>query len=257
MEEKQRIYDKVGSIIRQGDKKSYIGEDDFVSLVKNGVTINFHVKNSSLDIENVFRTVKRAQKIVHDRFDYYPEDINISLYSSIAEMREEGRSKSRYASWIAGIFDGKIRVVAENEEEEPESLYIILTHEILHLAVYEITGGLCPYWLDEGLAVHLSQGLSDEYLETLKKAVKSDRIVPLEVLEKPLATDLDEVVRRLVYAEASSITEYLIESQGWDSVVSILKQCKRKSIKTILADFSLNYYLVEQEWKRWIRGKSE
>lgn len=255
MEEKQRIYKKVYSIIRERNKSSYIGEDDYVSLARSGISVGFHIKDHNIDIENVYRTVKRAQKIVHDRFNYDLSKIDINIYGSVAEMREEGKSKSRYASWIAGIFDGKVRIVADKGNEEADSLYIILTHEIVHLAVHEIGGGLCPYWLDEGLAVHLSQGLSDDYLEALIKAVKGDRIVPLEVLEKPLSPDLDENMRRLAYAEVASIAEYLVQSRGWDSVVSMINQCKKKNMKVMLANISLNYYLLEQGWKRWFRSK--
>jgi hypothetical protein len=165
MNEKARIYKKVSSIIRgDGKRSSYIGEDDFVSLIKDGITINFHIKNPNLDIENIFRAVKRAQKIVKERFDYNLEKLGIDIYDSMEEMRHEGRSKSRYASWIAGIYDGKIRLISEQEDEEPEAIYIILTHEVIHLAICDITSGLCPYWLDEGLAIYLSQELSDTYI---------------------------------------------------------------------------------------------
>jgi len=45
MNEKDRIYQKVESVIREeGKRSSYIGEDDFVSLVKGNITINYHLK---------------------------------------------------------------------------------------------------------------------------------------------------------------------------------------------------------------------
>jgi hypothetical protein len=256
MDEKDRIYRKGKSVIGQdGRKSSYIGEDDFVSLVKGGITINFHIKHPTLDIENTFRTVKRAQRIVKDKFDLTLEKIDIDIYNSMEEMRQDGRSRSRYASWIAGIFDGKIRVISEKTDEDPEALYIILTHEIIHLAVFEMSKGNCPYWLDEGLAVCLSQELPRQYLDALHKAVKADRILPLEALENPLPPDSPEDVRQLAYAQVTGISEYLIETYGWDKVKSIVFQCVRRPAKAVLSDLSLNYYLVEQGWKRWLRGK--
>lgn len=256
MKEKELIYDKVKTIIRQnGQGSSHIGEDDFVSLVKGGITINFHIKQSSLDIKNVFRTVKRTQKIIRDRLDYGLEEIDIDIYDSLEEMREDGRSRSRYASWIAGIFDGKIRLISDRDDEEPEALYIILTHEIIHLAIFEMARGNCPYWLDEGVAVYLSQELPRKYLEGLNKAVKTDKVLPLEALEGVLPPDAAENVRQLAYAEVASVTEFLIESYGWDKIKSVVIQCIRRPIRTVLGDLSLNYYLIEQGWKRWLRGK--
>ncbi len=256
MNDKDRIYKKVKSIIKMDvARSSYIGEDDFVSLVKNGITINFHLKHHCLDIENVFRAIKRAQKIVKDRFDYDIKKIEIDIYNSMEEMRDDGRSKSRYASWIAGIYDGRIRVIAEKEDEEPEALYIILTHEIIHFAVCEISGGNCPYWLDEGLAVYISQDLSFEYLMKLKKALREEKVLPIEILNNSIPPDSPEELRQLAYAEASSLAEYLIETYGWDKVKSILFQSARRPIRRILSDMCLNFYLLEQGWKRWVRAK--
>lgn len=256
MDEKDRVYKKVKSFIKgNGNRSTYIGEDDFVSLVKGGITINFHIKHPSLDIENVFRTVKRVQKIIKDRFGYNLKKIDIDIYNSIDEMRQDGRSRSRYASWIAGIYDGKVRVISEEEDEEPEALYIILTHEIIHLAIFEMSSGNCPYWLDEGLAVFISQELPDEYYSRLYKALRGDKIIPIEILENPLQPDADGDVRDLAYAEVSSIAKYLIETQGWDKVKSIVLQCIRRPIAKILVDIGLNYYLIEQGWKRWLRGR--
>jgi len=257
MNEKGRIYKKVKSIIKEnGGKSSYIGEDDFVSLSKGGIRVNFHVKNPNLDIENVFRGIKRAQRIVKNKFNYDLDKLHIDIHNSIEELRQEGRSRSRYASWIAGIYDGKIRLISEQENEEPEALYIILTHEIIHLAICDISAGLCPYWLDEGLAVYLSQELSNAYLGVFKKAVNKDKIIPLEVLESPLPSDAEESIRQLVYSEVFSIVEYFIESYGWGKITSFIRQCRRRPIKAILIDLGLNYYLIEQGWKRWVREKN-
>jgi hypothetical protein len=257
MNERDRIYKKVKSIIKEkGGKSSYIGENDFVSIIKDGIKINFHIKNSTLNIENIFRAIKRAQKIVRDKFDYNIEKLWIDIFDSIGELRQEGKSKSRYASWIAGIYDGRIRLISEQENEEPEALYIILTHEIIHLAICDISAGLCPYWLDEGLAIYLSQELSDAYLGVLKKAVEEDKTIPLEILEGPLPSDTEQSIRQLAYSEVFSITEFLIESYDWRKIESIIQQCRRRPIDTILIDMGLNYYLIEQGWKRWVRERN-
>ncbi len=257
MDEKDRIYNKVKSIIgERGPTSSYIGEDDFVSLMKNGVHINFHIKNPNINIENVFRAVKRAQKIVKERLGYHPDRLHIEIFNSIRELRKESQSKSRLASWVAGIYDGKVRIISDQNDEEPEALYIILTHEIVHLAIGEMSRGLCPYWLDEGMAIFLSQNLSDMYMKALHEASKNDKIIPLEILENPLPVDTEEPIRHLVYSEVFSIVEYFIAVYGWSRIKSVIEQCRRRPFKTILTDFGLNYYLLVQGWMRWMREKN-
>jgi hypothetical protein len=257
MNEKDRIYTKVNSILREkGKRSSYIGEDDFVSLVKGGITIHFHLKNDSLEIENVFRTAKRAQAIFKDRFDHDIQELQIEIYDSSDEMNRDTRSKSRCASWIGGIYDGKVRLVSERHDEDPNAIYILLTHEIVHLGVFEMTAGRCPYWLDEGLAIYLSQELSDTYGERLRKAVRDGKIFPVEALEACPVEDLEEHARVLVYSQVFSITDYLVRSWGWEKVKSAVRQVRRRPIAAILRDFGLNYYLLEQGWKRWLRNNA-
>lgn len=255
MGEQSCIYKKVESIIRDGNRSSYIGEDDFVSLVKGGIAIRFHLKHAGLDIENIYRAVKRAQKVIKDRFDHDLGRVDINIYDSKEEMRDEGRSRSRYASWIAGIFDGRIRIIAERDDEMPEALYIILTHEMIHLAINEMCRDNCPYWLDEGLAVFLSQELPDEYLDILTQAVKQDKVLPLAALHKPLPVNTGEELRKLAYAESMDLVRYLVETKGWDCVKGIIHQCRRRDISSVMADLSLNDYLLEQGWKRWRRAQ--
>lgn len=256
MSEKDRIYKKVESVIREdGSRSSYIGEDDFVSLVKGGITINFHLKQPNIDIQKIYRAVKRAEKIIKDRLKHELQEITVDIFDSMDEMRDDGRSRSRYASWIAGIYDGTVRIVSEKDDEEPESLYIILTHEIVHLAIDEMSRGNCAYWLDEGMAVYLSQELPDLYRARIEKAMKKDAFLPLETLEEPLPSDSTEYLRQLAYAQCASLAAYFIETYGWDGVQSIISRSARKSVKAILAEKSLNYYLLEQAWKRWL-GKN-
>lgn len=256
MTEKSRIYQKVISLINDRvARESYIGEDDFVCLSKAGIMINYHIKNRRLDIENIFRAVKRAQNIIIEKFDHHLEGLEIDIFDSINEMRQNERSKSQYASWIAGIFDGKIRLVTGNENEDSDALYIILTHEIIHFAIYDMTLGSCPFWLDEGLAIYLSQGLSDTYFEKLKSAVKKNRTFPLEILEVTFPEINDEETRHLAYAQCGNMTDFFVTTYGWEAVKSVISSVTKKPMYTVLADMGLNYYLIEQSWKRWFVSK--
>lgn len=256
MTETEQTNPKYNSLIPDhGNVKSFIGEDDFVSLSKNGITINFHLKNRHLDLENIFRTVRRVQKIVNDLLGHNLEKIDIDINDSVYEMRQEGRSRSRYASWIGGIFDDRIRVIAERDDYEPESLHILLTHEIIHLAVYEMSNGECPSWLDEGLAVSLSQELPNEYLEKLAEAARNDAILPLDVLESPLPPNVDDALRQVGYAQCASLVEYLVKTHGWETVQSFVLESAVRPIKLVLADKCLNNSLLELSWKRWFLSR--
>lgn len=254
--EKKRIYEKVDSIIRKVGASSYIGDNDMAALVMDGINIRHHLKDKSLDTTNIIRTVKRAQKKISDNLHHDLKNISIIIYSNIGELREDGRSVSRYGSWIAGIYDdGIIRIINFREEEDTAALYITLTHEIVHLAVDEIGKKHCPYWLDEGLAVHFSQNLNDAYLNILNNALKDDAILPLSNLARPLPAYTDESVLRLAYAQSASMVSFLIDTCGMGKISKLIHQCARMDINTALCDdLGMNYYLLEIQWKRWMRN---
>lgn len=229
--------------------------DDYVCRSENRISISFHLNNRLLDIKNIFREVQRAREKVADLLGHDLKQIDIYINNSVYEMRQDGRSRSRYASWIAGIFDGKIRVVAEREDDDSDALYTLLTHEIIHLAVSEMSKGKCPYWLDEGLAVSMSGTLNASYLAKLNEAAKKDAILPLEALEYPLPPHATGDLRKIGYAQCSSLAEYLVETHGWATVRSFVFESAVRSTKAILADKCLNSYLLELSWKRWLLGR--
>ena len=251
-ERKTKIYKKVASIIRTKNKSSYIGEDDVVFLEKNGIRISFHLKNNGLDLVNIFRTVKRAQKLIKDKFDCDIEQMNINIYDSSEDLRRNVYSPSRCGSWIAGIFDGEIRIISERNGEDPEALYILITHEIIHLAIRQIGRGNCSYWLDEGLAVYLSQELPEYYQRIFLAAARNESLLPLEALEKPLSANIDDDARILAYAESTFMVNYLCENYDWEKIKTAVRKSRIKDMKDILDELGLNYYLLELSCKRWV-----
>ena len=207
MTEKDRIYGKMSIICENVQSKTYIGEDDFVSLVKNGIAIYYHIKNRSLNLENIFRAVKRAQSKIREHFNHNLEAITVYVFNSPEEM--SGHFLGHGTHWTGGVFDGRNAYVVA-EPDDGDALYIHLTHEILHHAIHEISNGNCPFWLNEGVALHLSQYLSDTYLQQLAAALQNGLLFCFDVLEEGLPAN-DECVRRLTYAQCYSMIEYLVE----------------------------------------------
>jgi hypothetical protein len=260
MDEEERIFRKVRSIVRQDNRSTYIGEDDLVRLTQRGITVNFHLKHEKLDIINIFRTIKRTQRIVRDKLAHDLEEVRVNIYKSGEEMLRDGGLRGRYSSWAAGFFDGEITIVSEEDnEEEAKSLYIYLTHEIVHLAVHEISSGRCPFWLDEGLAVYLSQELPDLYLETIRSTLEKDGVLlDLRELERPDPSIIeDEDSRRLAYAEAACMVECMVNSPlyRWRTVNTILCETGTRETDDVLFDLCLDYDLIQGDLEKWARKK--
>ena len=260
MDEEERIFEKVRSIVREDNRSTYIGEDDLVRLMQRGITINFHLKHENLDLVNIFRTIKRTQKIVREKLDHEIEDIRVNIYKTGAEMLRDGGLRGVYSSWAAGFFDGEITIVSEEDSmEEAKSLYIYLTHEIVHLAVHEIGRGRVPFWLDEGLAVYLSQDLPDAYLEAIGDVLAGGgRLFTLEELERPDGQILgNNWMRRLAYAEAACIVECMVMNPlyGWGKINSLLRGAAKHEMQEVLFEECLHYDLIEADLEKWATKK--
>jgi hypothetical protein len=260
MDEEERIYRKVKSIVREDNRSTYIGEDDLVRLVQRGITVNFHLKHEKLDIINIFRAIKRTQKMIALKLGYDLEDIKVNIYRSGAEVLKDSGLRSQYASWAAGYFDGEITIVSEeDDEEEAKSLTIYLTHEIIHCAVYEIGEGRCPFWLDEGLSIYLSQELPDVYLEALRDALeKEDGVLLLKDLERPDPSILeDDGLRRLAYAESACAVECMVVNPlyGWGKVNALLRETGKRGMESALFEQCLSYDLIQSDMEKWAKKK--
>ncbi len=90
-----------------------------------------------------------------------------------------------------------------------------MPHELTHL-VFD-TAVKNPYhfpprWLNEGLAVYLSEGYTDAWRAAVTNAVRADGIIPLDGLAGQFPTTRDQFF--LAYGESVSAVDYLVRKYG-------------------------------------------
>jgi hypothetical protein len=101
---------------------------------------------------------------------------------------------------------------------------IVVPHELVHL-VFD-TAVQNPYhfpprWLNEGLAVYLSQGYDTSDQAMVRTAARTGGLVPLDGLAGQFPTTADGF--RLAYAESVSAVDYFIRTHDQDALVSLIK----------------------------------
>jgi hypothetical protein len=101
---------------------------------------------------------------------------------------------------------------------------IVIPHELVHLVfatAVENPYHEPPHWLNEGLAVYLSQG----YVSTDRSAVQSvaadGSIIPLEGLEGAFPTTRDRFF--LAYSESVSAVDHIVATYGRDALVALIR----------------------------------
>lgn len=100
---------------------------------------------------------------------------------------------------------------------------VVVPHELTHL-VFD-TAVKNPYhfpprWLNEGLAVYLSEGYTASWRSTVESAVGDGSIMPLDALVGQFPTTGDRF--RLAYGESVSAVDYLVRTDGQDALLELI-----------------------------------
>jgi hypothetical protein len=99
----------------------------------------------------------------------------------------------------------------------------LVSHELTHLVFNEAVKNpyhFPPRWLNEGLAVHLSQGYDTADRATVSNAVRAGSIIPLEGLAGLFPTTRDRF--SLAYAESASAIDFLVRTYGEEALVRLI-----------------------------------
>ncbi len=101
---------------------------------------------------------------------------------------------------------------------------IVIPHELTHL-VFD-TAARNPYhfpprWLNEGLAVYLSQGYDANDRSSVERSAADGTLIPLDGIGGQFPTSFERF--SLAYAESASAVDYLVRTHGRDTLVSLIR----------------------------------
>ena len=100
----------------------------------------------------------------------------------------------------------------------------VVPHELTHMAIADTINypdHALPTWLDEGLAVYLSEGYSSHSRSLVTQASKNGTLAPLEALTGEFPLDPAHVY--LDYAESVSAVAYMVRKYGQADVQKLLR----------------------------------
>jgi hypothetical protein len=100
----------------------------------------------------------------------------------------------------------------------------VVPHELTHVVFDDGTSNpyhAPPRWLNEGLAVYLSEGYGSNYSSLVSDAASSKTLMPLTALTGQFPTTADRFY--LAYAESVSAVDYLIRTYGQPAIAKLVK----------------------------------
>jgi peptidase MA superfamily protein len=101
---------------------------------------------------------------------------------------------------------------------------VVVPHELTHLVFATATDNPFhepPHWLNEGLAVYLSEGYALDYRASVEQVVGDGTIIPLEGLAGAFPTTFERF--HLGYAESVSVVDYIVRTNGRDALVAMIR----------------------------------
>ena len=163
------------------------------------------------------------ERLGEDTGAYLENPVSLYIYASSEDL-QSGMIFPR--EWTGGVSFTEYGIIAIGiPTSELDWGKRAVAHELGHMVTHQITfspyGAILPTWLDEGLAVH-AEGQPDPTLESaLRKGISQQKLISVRSLASPFSA-IPEVAS-LSYAESQSLVQFLIESQGKEKMLSLLK----------------------------------
>lgn len=181
---------------------------------------------------------------------YPPEPVQVVIYAG-----EQFTEATQLASHVGAVYDGKIRAPITDEKgqylEEAE-LSRRLTHEYVHVLVRLVAGANVPWWVNEGLAEHLSYRMETREAQMLAAAYRDGQAFGLKQMEGDLLMKMNADQLRVAYRQAHATMSHLWTRYGRTRTQGFLQDLAKgmSAAEAMKARFNRSYEQIEDEVAR-------
>ena len=249
------IWDATGAVHRTPGQKIVYTDSRFqwLTLSSGPIIVYYYGEGGEAQAQLAADAARQTLQQMAPLLGFDPsEPVRIVSYQSYAHM-------SSALPFRAAITEGSIRTegIAFGDERVvlvpgfESSARGITSHEIVHLAIAEVTGRAhtrVPAWLDEGLAEFGNPESSDEYGEALRQRILRDNVKPLWTLAT-FGGGADDILT--AYGQGQSVVAYLISTYG-EAKVADLMQAIRGSFdidQALETVYGFDQYGLDVEWR--------
>lgn len=193
----------------------------------------------------------QARSEVGSDFAYWPKYKIVVLIYSAQTFRT---LRAETPDWVAGQFDGKIRVPLPNGQMDVDTVKQILFHEYTHALVHDLALNKCPIWFNEGLAEYEGAKHGPRRLDQLIAAAKKGQLLAWSQLEEQFSTTLPADSVALGYQESRSVVQYVVDRYGFWRIRRVLKALADGAVlqDALSQEFHLKVDRLEANWREWL-----
>jgi len=196
-------------------------------------------------LENLLRNTYR--QISQDFGTYFNHKTVVLFYGN-----QEFHDVTGQALWVAGLYDGKIRLPAYHQGFKELDLGAAAAHEMTHAFVAFLSGGRAPAWIHEGLAQYEQNKVLQVNATVFKAAARTKALVPMSLLlSEDLQKDkMDPMEAALFYQEVYKLVSYMVERYQMYRMKEILLKFKegKPAEQAIEEVLGISVSQLEKEW---------
>lgn len=215
--------------------------------------IRFDKEAVDSEIYDIRFYLREVYRDIGRDFNYYPKHkIPVILYT-----QEDFKTLRKTPDWVAGIFDGKIRLPVKKETLTETEIRRLIWHEYTHAIIMDLSQGNCPIWFNEGLAKWEESKQQPPDLTPLKKAVEKKALIPLTKLESCFSLHTSQDRLNLAYLEAYSFIEFMLDRWTFYTIREILTQLKEgKSIEQAFwQQLNRSINQLDRNWREYLQKR--
>lgn len=192
-----------------------------------------------------------ARRTVGGDFQYWPRNKLVVLVYRAEQFR---KLRQDTPDWLAGQYDGKIRIPLPGNGLDRASVTRTLVHEYTHAVIHDLTNGHVPTWLNEGLAEYEAWKGQQPTWKELREAAAGETLLPWDHLTDRFGMSLSSEEVALAYQQSHSIVRYLVERYGFWRVRRLLKAFAADTpLDTALStEFHMKPARLQAEWRKWL-----
>ncbi len=207
---------------------------------------------AGFDPTDLYRTLVKAHALTSGLFDHrLLEPLRLKVFANRRRFIE--RTTGPGAVHQQGFYTLGCIVTYANANRSRADWLRILTHEMVHRYVDELTYRRSPRWLSEGLALWLADPRQRRHRARLQALLAADRLQPWSQLEAAFAAwHFDPKRLSALYLQAEAAVAYLMQHFGREQLLTLLALLRQGSDieRAVQTVFESPLDTLYQRWRR-------
>lgn len=192
-------------------------ESGFDSVTSPHFAISFDGGRDNAAAQLILSQLEDAYMVVGHKLGEYPSSRTpVVLYAA-----QDFERVTHSPGWAGALYDGRIKVPVRGLQSDSPDLARTIRHEYAHSLILTLSGGHCPVWLNEGVAMWAEEERDGDRRDWALGAIQLHQPFKLAELENSFMR-LSSVQAAAAYAQSYLAVRHLVARYGERSLQQLL-----------------------------------